>query len=169
MKPREHRPFNPCVLSSTSLNNRNSLLFCITTGRTFRARRFKVMPSSQLPLRRAYWGWQAITKPDDLTCQLLDKIRPGPAVALRGNLSPQVRTRVNHEGLRREPRSRLHDQRVPMISGTTARSSYSSSVKRRDAAAMFCSKCSTEEVPGIGRITGDRHSSQESATWVGAA
>ena len=32
---------------------------------------------------------------------------------------------------------------------------------------MFSSRCSTEEVPGIGSITGERRSSQASATWAG--
>ena len=49
-------------------------------------------------------------------------------------------------------------------SGTREGSSYSASDKRREAAATFCSRCSIEEVPGMGSIMGDRRSSQASAT-----
>ncbi len=37
----------------------------------------------------------------------------------------------------------------------------------RDAAATFSSRCSTDEVPGIGSITGDLCSSHGSAVWAG--
>ena len=39
----------------------------------------------------------------------------------------------------------------------------------RDAAAMFCSGCSIEDVPSTARVAGDHLSSQARATWVGAA
>ena len=54
-------------------------------------------------------------------------------------------------------------------SGSHESFSYSSSVKWSEAAAMFCSRCSIEEVPGIGNIIGERFKSQASAIWVGLA
>ena len=47
--------------------------------------------------------------------------------------------------------------------------SRSSSLSVSSAAATFSSRCSTDEVPGIGSITGERASSQASATWPGVA
>ena len=49
-------------------------------------------------------------------------------------------------------------------SGTPARLSYSSSFSFTDAAATFSSRCSTELVPGMGSMIGDRRRSQASAT-----
>ncbi|SLH62986.1 Uncharacterised protein [Mycobacteroides abscessus subsp. abscessus] len=37
------------------------------------------------------------------------------------------------------------------------------------AAAVFSSTCATDDVPGIGSITGDRRSSQARASWAGVA
>src|SRR6202140_3509537 len=54
-------------------------------------------------------------------------------------------------------------------SGTPESFSYSSSVKRREAAATFCSRCSIEEVPGMGSMLGDRRRSQANAICVGPA
>jgi hypothetical protein len=45
----------------------------------------------------------------------------------------------------------------------------SSPVSRSAAAARFSSRCATDEVPGIGSITGERASSQARATWAGVA
>jgi hypothetical protein len=52
-------------------------------------------------------------------------------------------------------------------SATAASSRYSSSVNRKEAACTFSSRCSIEDVPGIGSITGDRFNSQASATCLG--
>jgi hypothetical protein len=41
------------------------------------------------------------------------------------------------------------------------------SVNRSVAAAMFWSRCASEEVPEIGHITGERANSQASATCAG--
>ena len=49
------------------------------------------------------------------------------------------------------------------IAGTAKSVWYSSSVKRREAAATFCSRCAIEEVPGIGTIRGERRKSHASA------
>jgi hypothetical protein len=54
-------------------------------------------------------------------------------------------------------------------SGTAASLSYSSSINSTEAAAMFCSRCSTELVPGMGSMMGDRRSSQANATCFGLA
>src|SRR5713226_2835159 len=54
-------------------------------------------------------------------------------------------------------------------SGTRESCSYSSSARRREAAATFCSRCSIEEVPGMGSIMGYRLRSQASAICVGLA
>src|SRR5260370_2241596 len=59
--------------------------------------------------------------------------------------------------------------RAPTSSGTSASLSYSSSDKWRETAATFCSRCSIEEVPGIGSMMGDRRRSQASATCMGLA
>jgi len=45
----------------------------------------------------------------------------------------------------------------------------SSSLNSMRAAAMFSSRCATEDVPGMGSMLGDRFSSQASAIWLGAA
>src|SRR6202049_1685257 len=58
---------------------------------------------------------------------------------------------------------------VAAIAGTRDSLSYSSSDKRREVAATFCSRCSIEEVPGMGSIMGERCSNQASATFVGLA
>ncbi len=42
-------------------------------------------------------------------------------------------------------------------------SANSASVSSSSAAAMSSSRCSTDEVPGMGAITGERRSSQASA------
>src|SRR6202158_5507251 len=68
-----------------------------------------------------------------------------------------------------EPAQGEFSYRDPTSSGTPARFSYSSSDKRTEAAATFCSRCSIEEVPGIGSMTGDRRRSQASATCMGVA
>src|SRR3979411_1428855 len=44
---------------------------------------------------------------------------------------------------------------------------YSSSFNRNDAASTFSSRCSIDEVPGIGSIIGERFSNQASATCLG--
>src|SRR2546429_2486110 len=54
--------------------------------------------------------------------------------------------------------------RVPTSSGIRESSSYSRSDRRREAAATFSSRCSIEEVPGMGSMMGDRRRSQASAT-----
>jgi hypothetical protein len=41
----------------------------------------------------------------------------------------------------------------------------SAAVKTVAVAATFCSRCSVEDVPGMGSIQGDRDKSQESAAW----
>ncbi len=46
--------------------------------------------------------------------------------------------------------------------------SYSSSDSSISAAAQLSSRCATDDVPGIGSITGDRRSSHASASWEGA-
>src|ERR1700732_4185603 len=58
-------------------------------------------------------------------------------------------------------------QRDATSSATPESFAYSSSAKRKEAAATFCSRCSMEEVPGIGSMTGDRRRSQASAMCVG--
>src|SRR5258707_1010409 len=50
-----------------------------------------------------------------------------------------------------------------------ARSSKSLRLSVIAAAAMFSSRCSTDEVPGMGSTTGDRASSHASASWPGVA
>ena len=50
-----------------------------------------------------------------------------------------------------------------------ASASYSSSDSRSEAAPMFSSRCVRREVPGMGSMTGDRCSSQASATCDGVA
>jgi len=47
--------------------------------------------------------------------------------------------------------------------------SYWSGVRSRLAAPTFSSRCATLDVPGIGRITGERRRSQASATWPDVA
>lgn len=42
-------------------------------------------------------------------------------------------------------------------------------MRATDAAAMFSSRCSTEDVPGIGSMIGERASSQASANCDGLA
>jgi hypothetical protein len=54
-------------------------------------------------------------------------------------------------------------------SGTVASFSYSSSVRCTKPAAMFSSRCSTEPVPGMGSMMGDRRSSQANATCLEVA
>src|SRR5262249_19719540 len=49
------------------------------------------------------------------------------------------------------------------------RVSISSPLSSIPAAPRFSSRCSAEEVPGIGSITGERWSSHASATWDGVA
>ena len=51
-------------------------------------------------------------------------------------------------------------------SGTVASLSYSSSVRCTKPAAMFSSRCSTEPVPGMGSMMGDRRSSHANATCL---
>jgi hypothetical protein len=46
---------------------------------------------------------------------------------------------------------------------------YSSALKRSGADARLSSRCPIEEVPGIGRMAGERCSSQASAIWLGVA
>src|ERR1700675_2220458 len=58
---------------------------------------------------------------------------------------------------------------VAAIAGTRDSFSYSSSDRRREAAATFCSRCSTEEVPGMGSIMGDLCINQARAFFVGLA
>src|SRR5579864_1711094 len=60
-------------------------------------------------------------------------------------------------------------QRDPTNSGTPDSSSNSWSDRRSEAAATFCSRCSTEDVPGIGNMIGDRRNSQARAMCVGLA
>lgn len=48
-------------------------------------------------------------------------------------------------------------------SGTSASSSNSSFVKWSEAAATFCSRCSTDDVPGMGNIIGDRCNNHDNA------
>src|SRR6266849_4890016 len=64
---------------------------------------------------------------------------------------------------------RTHIYRENASSGTPASSANSSSVNRNDPASMFSSRCSTEEVPGIGSVNGERCSNQASATCMGLA
>ena len=59
--------------------------------------------------------------------------------------------------------------RVAASAGTANIFRYSSSLSFSEAAATFCSRCSIEEVPGIGSMVLDRRSSQASATCVGLA
>ena len=47
--------------------------------------------------------------------------------------------------------------------------SNSASVSATSAARMFSSRWSTLDVPGIGSMTGERRSSQASASWAGVA
>ena len=75
-----------------------------------------------------------------------------------------VRSSGNHAD---HPRQPLH--RDATSSGTLESIWKSSSGKRWEAAAMFCSRCSIEEVPGMGSIMGDRRRSQASAICVGLA
>src|SRR5262249_45435325 len=63
----------------------------------------------------------------------------------------------------RQPLSRLQ----LTVQLTAASSRYSPSVNRRDAARTFSSRCSIEEVPGMGNVTGDRFSSQARAICFG--
>ena len=53
---------------------------------------------------------------------------------------------------------------LPPRRGSASSSSESSS----SAAATFSSRWATDDVPGIGSITGERRSSQASATWPGS-
>ena len=46
---------------------------------------------------------------------------------------------------------------------------YSSALKRSGADASLSSRCATEEIPGIGRMAGERCSNQASAIWLGVA
>src|SRR5260370_22336474 len=52
-------------------------------------------------------------------------------------------------------------------SATPASCWYSWSLNRNDAASTFSSRCLTDEVPGMGSITGERFSNQASATCLG--
>src|SRR6202795_3763709 len=58
---------------------------------------------------------------------------------------------------------------VAAIAGTRDSFSYSSSDRRREAAATFCSRCSTEDVPGMGTIIGEGCSNHARAICVGLA
>ena len=55
----------------------------------------------------------------------------------------------------------------PVYRPTAVSSRYSSSVNRKEAARTFSSRCSIEEVPGMGSTTADRFNSQASATCLG--
>ena len=59
-------------------------------------------------------------------------------------------------------RNRRYLGEVPLVIPVSSR--FSSSVNRKEAACTFSSRCSIEEVPGIGSMMGDRLSSQASAT-----
>jgi hypothetical protein len=58
------------------------------------------------------------------------------------------------------------DHRVGTNSGTPAISSNSSRLNRNDAPPTFSSRCSTEDVPGIGSMIGERCRSQAKATCI---
>ena len=59
-----------------------------------------------------------------------------------------------------DPRINLPFARHATSAGTAKSAWYSSSVKRREAAATFCARCSIEQVPRLGNITADHHRNQ---------
>ncbi len=50
-----------------------------------------------------------------------------------------------------------------------SRLAQSSSLRRMSRAAVFSSRCATEDVPGMGRATGERLINHARLTWVGVA